>query len=236
MHALGSRASRRIDRGDNVLVLCPSFEADEPAACVDLLTFDEPADKNVLCISFTESVADRRIIWERYAGSDPERAAVIDVTAEPRPIVSSTDANGNGTDTDAETGTDAEADTDTVPHTHADSAGGSFDPTLERVSSPSDLTTLGVRVTDRLDDWLPATGDDQTVVCFESISTLLQYADRQRTYEFLDAITQRIGTADAIAHYHMDPAAHDDETVARLKGLFDAVCECEAGEWRVRAR
>lgn len=212
MHALSSRVTRAVGRGDNVLFLSPSFRAGARAACTDLLAFDDPADKRVLCISFTESVADRRAAWDRYVDDGPDQAVVVDVAAELRADDSPGPSSG-----------------DRTPAT-------SFAPTVDRVTSPADLTTIGVRISDRLDDWLPPSPDHQVVGCFESVSTLLQYADTRQTHKFLAALTDRFATADAIAHYHMDPAAHDERTMATITPLFDAVCEPDGDELILRER
>jgi hypothetical protein len=39
---------------------------------------------------------------------------------------------------------------------------------------------------------------------------------------FLDAVTTAVADADAKAHYHLDPMAHDSETIWTLEELFDA--------------
>lgn len=97
---------------------------------------------------------------------------------------------------------------------------GSSDGADPRVvlASPDDLTGLEIAVCDPL-----PYGDDTTVFCFDSLTALLQYVDRERAFRFLHALVQRLWAADAHAHFHMDPAAHAPDTVAMLASLFDAV-------------
>jgi hypothetical protein len=39
-----------------------------------------------------------------------------------------------------------------------------------------------------------------------------------------------------VGHFHVDPAAHDEQTLATLRTLFDAVVTVEDGEQVVRSR
>jgi hypothetical protein len=38
-------------------------------------------------------------------------------------------------------------------------------------------------------------------------------------------MTQDVRAADALAHFHLDPAVHDDATIANFRSLFDTVIE-----------
>ncbi|ELZ29662.1 hypothetical protein C475_01896 [Halosimplex carlsbadense 2-9-1] len=103
------------------------------------------------------------------------------------------------------------------------------DRAVERVGSPHNLTRLGVRVADCLDEW---DGSAETVVvCFQSLTTLLQYVDVESALEFLGVVTERCAATDAVAHYHLDPQAHDEQTIAKLGALFDTVLEFDDGAW-----
>lgn len=104
------------------------------------------------------------------------------------------------------------------------------DVTVKSVSTPDDLTGLGITLSQAL-----STHDD-AVVCFDSLTVLLQYVDTETAYEFLNALTGHLYAADARAHFHLDPAAHDSRTVDALASLFDAIAEPEDGEWSARHR
>lgn len=97
------------------------------------------------------------------------------------------------------------------------------------VSDASDLTGLGIRISECLKAW---NGRDEVVVCFDSLTSLLQFADVKRVFQFLHVLTSRFREAGARAHFHIAPAAHDDQTIATLRSLFDAAYECDDdGEW-----
>ena len=102
--------------------------------------------------------------------------------------------------------------------------------TVEAVSTPDDLTGLGITLSQML------SAHDDVVVCFDSLTVLLQYVDRETAYEFLNAVTGHLYATDATAHFHLDPSALDTETIDALASLFDAVAEREDGEWSVRKR
>ena len=92
-----------------------------------------------------------------------------------------------------------------------------------RTVSPTDLTGVGMAVSDVIKQW--ADDDAGTVVCFDSVTDFLQYADRSTMYRFLRVVTRRFDAVDGFAHFHMDPHAHDRQTIATLKSPFDAVVD-----------
>jgi hypothetical protein len=96
--------------------------------------------------------------------------------------------------------------------------------------APGDLTGLGITVSERLTDW----GEDgPSLLLFESLTVLLQYADLKRVFRFLHVVVNRVKATGSTAHYHLDPDAHDDQTIATLTSLFDAVVAYEDGTWQL---
>jgi hypothetical protein len=104
--------------------------------------------------------------------------------------------------------------------------------TVACVKSPTDLTGLGITIS----EYLAEEGGDRTVLSFDSLTVLLQYVDLRRAFRFFHVLANRVQTVDATAYYHIDPGAHDDQNVATLSSLFDAVAEFEDGSWSVRER
>lgn len=95
--------------------------------------------------------------------------------------------------------------------------------TIETISDPSDLTKLGITIS----NVVSALEGNTIKICFHSLTGLLQYTDLKRAFRFLNVLQGRI---DSIAgttqsHYQMNPEAHDNETVATIRSLFDAVIE-----------
>ncbi len=105
------------------------------------------------------------------------------------------------------------------------------DAVVESVSSASDLTGLGIKIGQFLSEW-----DSPIVICFDSITSMLQYVDFETAYEFLHAISGQVKAADARAHFHIDPGAHDRQTLDGITTLFDASISVGDGEPTARAR
>ncbi|ELY50966.1 DUF7504 family protein [Natronolimnohabitans innermongolicus] len=89
------------------------------------------------------------------------------------------------------------------------------------LSDPVDLSTLHNRIVQSLDAW--QSNSYVTVLCFRSVETLLEEVGLDDVYSFLYSLTSRVADADALAHYHLDPLACDDEAITVLAPLFDAV-------------
>jgi hypothetical protein len=104
------------------------------------------------------------------------------------------------------------------------------DVVTESISSANDLTGLGIQIGQFLSEW-----DAPVAVCFDSLTSMLQYVDFETAYEFLHAITGQIHAAGARAHFHIDPNAHDEKQVAGITSLVDARVSL-GEETRVRTR
>ena len=107
---------------------------------------------------------------------------------------------------------------------------------VKTIENPSDLTGIGIELSELLSGMATAADEDEhLVVCFDSITSLLQYAALQRAFRFLHVVTGRVKTAGGVGHYHLDQEAHDRQTLATLKGLFDAVVNVdEDGELSIQ--
>ncbi|WP_324760306.1 DUF7504 family protein [Haloarcula sp. GH36] len=101
---------------------------------------------------------------------------------------------------------------------------------VDTVSTPSDLTGLGITLSQTL------SGREDVVVCFDSLTAVLQYVELETLYEFLHAVVGQLHAADALAHFHLDPTAHDRQTVDALTSLFDAVVHVRDGDREIRTR
>jgi len=124
--------------------------------------------------------------------------------------------------------TDAELSVIVVGDTPTGSTPASV--SVETVSTPDDLTGLGITLSQTL------SAHDDVVLCFDSLTVLLQYVDHETAYEFLNAVTGHLYATDSTAHFHLDPSAHDTQTVDALASLFDAVAERADDGWSVRKR
>jgi hypothetical protein len=93
---------------------------------------------------------------------------------------------------------------------------------VDHVESPGNLTGLEIAVNRVLDTF---EGDQRATLCFDSVTAFLQYVDLEDAYRYLHALIERLWAAGVVGHFHVDPGAHDEETLNSLTGLFDAVVD-----------
>lgn len=101
------------------------------------------------------------------------------------------------------------------------------DPRIKYASSPVDMTGIGIKLSEFLQEFYETRGLTENRVLLYSVSTLLMYSDLQTVFRFLHVFTGRIQSADALGVYVIDSTAHDDQTMNTLKQLFDGVIELE---------
>lgn len=195
----------------NVLLLAPPLGDEDGDACRSLLWGPPATDLNVLSVTFNQS-PDARI--ERWRAADElTHSANLGFVVVGDGVRSTAAAQAplEGPDTD------------------------DLGPTITSVSSPADLTGIGIEIGHFFEEW---GGDGRELrLCFHTLTTFLQYADLRTVYQFLHVLTGRVRTNGGLAHYHLDPTAHDQRTVNSLLGLVDAVVERGAnGDWEVRRR
>lgn len=132
--------------------------------------------------------------WQSSANAEVERATFV------------VDDAASWTAGDPETRLDAEARPTT-------------DVSVRTVSSPGNLTDIGVKLTEVLDGH----SAQRPLLCFQSLTVLLQYAPLDEVYQFLHTLVSHVDRTEATAHFHLHADAHDDDTVATLRTLFDRV-------------
>ncbi|SFF79943.1 hypothetical protein SAMN04488063_0331 [Halopelagius inordinatus] len=108
-------------------------------------------------------------------------------------------------------------------------------PSVYTVSSPGDLTGIGMKLSACLSEWEGTDAD--VVVVVESLTHLLQYAQLETLYRFLHVLVGRIDAVGARGLFFFDPTTRDEMTVNTLKTLFDAVVERRGDDgWAVASR
>jgi len=99
---------------------------------------------------------------------------------------------------------------------------------VEYVSSPADLTGIGIGVSEQLRR-LANSDVERTRMAFYSLSTLLMYADLETVFRFLHVLTGRVDGIGGIGVFAIDPTTHDEGTINTLKQLFDGMIELRDG-------
>ncbi|MFP8954277.1 RAD55 family ATPase [Natrialbaceae archaeon A-arb3/5] len=104
------------------------------------------------------------------------------------------------------------------------------DPRIKYASSPIDMTGIGIKLSEHLQEFYENRAVTENRVLMHSVSTLLMYSDLQTVFRFLHVFTGRIQSADALGVYVIDSTAHDEQTMNTLKQLFDGVIEVSEGD------
>lgn len=192
--------------GESVLVLAPAMDHRVDECCVDLSCRGDPVDTDLLSVSLDGTVDDLFDRWNHQVGTTPGRTAVVTVGESTRGAAATASPGATSIGSDV---------------------------SVASVSDPGDLTGLGIKISQALSSWEDA--DNDLALCFDSLTTLLQFADVQRVFQFVHVLTQRVESAGARAHFHMDANAHDSQEVATIRSLFDQTYELAAdGTWRRR--
>ena len=95
------------------------------------------------------------------------------------------------------------------------------------VASPADLTGLSIPVS----EFLESTG--QPVLAFDSVSTLLYYADEAAVFRFLGVLTDHLRRRDGLGLFVLTPSAHGEQTVHTFAQVFDGRIDLERDRVRV---
>jgi len=130
---------------------------------------------------------------------------------------------------------DVRFDPSTFRVVDATGAPGDSEPSIHRISSPADLTGMGVAFTQAVDQMGTP---DRLRLGFVSISTLLQYVDAERAFSFLHVLSRRTSAAGYLGVYSIDPTTHEDRFVNVVTSIFDAAIELreENGDRELRVR
>lgn len=91
---------------------------------------------------------------------------------------------------------------------------------IDGVGDPTDLAALGLTILSHLEAFAES-GDGEVVVCFNSLSALVEAVSFQQVFRFLHILTNLISVYNATAHYHYDDGL-PTEDLETLRPLFDA--------------
>ncbi|MFB6092927.1 MAG: RAD55 family ATPase [Haloquadratum sp.] len=97
------------------------------------------------------------------------------------------------------------------------------DDRIKYTSSPVDMTGIGIKISEFLQNFYQDRGIERNRVMLHSLSTLLMYSDLQTVFRFLHVFTGRIQSVDGLGVFAIDASAHDDQTMNTLKQLFDGI-------------
>lgn len=184
-----------VDNGGSILLLNGDRPESERQSCVDLLSLIDPGRANLLVVTYHESPDEWFHRWTETIGERPAEIGMISVGEITR----------------------SSAAIEAMP-----SAQSGVDVPISTVSATA-LTELGIAVGRFLADW--SDNPNRTVVCFDSITGMLQWTELEPAFRFLHVLEARLEGARAISHFHCDPTVHDATTIGVLEQLFDHVID-----------
>jgi KaiC/GvpD/RAD55 family RecA-like ATPase len=95
---------------------------------------------------------------------------------------------------------------------------------LHHVSSPGDLTGIGIGITQILES-LHGAGADTGRMALISLSTMLNYTDRETVFKFCHVLSSRLDAAGYLGVFTIDTGAHEEQTLQVIKQAFDGLIE-----------
>jgi len=106
---------------------------------------------------------------------------------------------------------------------------------VHHVSSPGDLTGIGIGITKTLES-LHGAGADRGRMALMSLSTMLTYTDRETVFKFCHVLSSRLDAAGYLGVFTIDTGAHDEQTLQVIKQAFDGLVEIRDGDAGREAR
>ena len=106
---------------------------------------------------------------------------------------------------------------------------------VHHVGSPSDLTGMGIGITESFER-LHDAGIDQGRLGLSSLSTMLTYSDKETVFKFCHVLSSRLDAAGFLGFFTIDSSAHDDQTLQVIKQAFDGLVEIREVERGREAR
>jgi KaiC/GvpD/RAD55 family RecA-like ATPase len=100
---------------------------------------------------------------------------------------------------------------------------------VHQVSSPGDLTGIGIGITKALEG-LHNSGREQGRLALVSLSTMLTYTDKKTVFKFCHVLSSRLDSAGYIGVFTIDSGAHDEQTLQVIKQAFDGLIEIRDAE------
>jgi hypothetical protein len=211
----------RLRPGQSVLVAGPSMVGKDRVA-YSLLGDAPGMEGEAVCVSTSDPASYVRERYRALAGSTAADAGLRVVEATGTPGAGSAE-NGGG-----------EGD----GRGHGNGNGQGAGAATWHVSSPGDLTGIGVAVSKAVSD-VPDARLHRSRFLVDNLSTLLLYADVETVYRFVHTLLGRVKRVDGhvVGVLHTD--ALDEQTRGTLVGLFDVVVDVRArgdGVTEVRVR
>ncbi len=215
----GSTEGRDAVRGPGSVVSTPDSGGDEDTTGLDRSAALAGAAQGAQLLVLSpegDPVSDRACSHVLTAGEGPRNVAIVTVgsSSEQRVRVCRADGWPGGEISVVEVGGDGGSSRSEVVGAGGDAV------VTRRVSSPRNLSRLGIMISRVLADW---DDDRPRKLCLYTLTDYLEYVDVRTLFQFLVTLTSHLSSSGVDGHYHLDPTAHDAQTVRTLESVFDVV-------------
>lgn len=104
------------------------------------------------------------------------------------------------------------------------------------VGGPAEFTGIGIGIT-KCFDRLAGAGVGRARFGLTSLSTMIEYTDKQPVFKLCHVLTQRLDSEGYVGLFTLNEGAHDPQTIQVIRQAFDANVEVRErnGERQVRA-
>jgi KaiC/GvpD/RAD55 family RecA-like ATPase len=99
---------------------------------------------------------------------------------------------------------------------------------IKIADGPIDLTGIGVRISQFLEEFSTKKNILEIQLHIDSISTILMYSNIQTVFKFLHVFTGRIKGIGGLGIYILESQMHEEQKIAILKHLFDYTIEIKS--------
>lgn len=197
----------------NILLLGSRFDAAESDYCSSLLQCAPPHELAAIAVSFSPCPDQLVSKFSEQLGEFPQSFHLVN-------------AGGHTRNSDPE-----------------QLFGGDLPAFVERtgcsvrtVGYQGNLTELGVRITECLEEIDDLDGVRATSLCFRSLTPVLVHTDASTVLKFLQVLRGQLATHDVVGHFHLDPAAQDEEVIGLLSTAFDGIVDFTGDEVTITTR
>lgn len=101
---------------------------------------------------------------------------------------------------------------------------------VKYAGAPKDLSGVEIKFSEFIESFYGDRAMERNRVVFDSITTLLMYANLQQVFHFLHAITSRVEEIGAVGVFLVDSTVHDDQTMSTVRQVFDGEIRTGVGE------
>ena len=99
---------------------------------------------------------------------------------------------------------------------------------IKIAAGPADLTGIGVRISQFLEEFSTKKNILKIQLHIDSISTMLMYSNIRTVFKFLHVFTGRIKGSGGLGIFILESQMHEEQKIAILKHLFDYTIEIES--------